>query len=456
MGQLSTSDLVLLVIGEMPERRIQENDLEDISIALGRSIITLKRSITYLKKKDLLMKSREHNTSVFTITEDGISKVDEIRSRLDNLYLVPERHNIPVAIKLVNVLNLINNPFFRVFLLNLFFERREFDLLYTLKTFELLENETSIYNLFENVKIFQNPTGISNFVHSFMDSTLFGIEREEEIQETNRVKRGYEVLLLEAQIKVSQGEFTEGLDRYNEILKMPDIPPDVWFITCVGKIKTLANMGKRKEMNQVLEETRYLINNKMAIAYLNQIQADILGIEGDFKNAKCLFNKCIGTFRHYNHPLFLSIAYNNYGILMFNREKYSEAEKLWKQAKRYALEGESSYQDAIVQTNLSSIERLKGDLKKAKKHLVNARKIYKDLNNLENISDLEFNISLIHLSEENMDQAIELFNRSMFETFPFLSDIRREERLNVFTREAKKYKYTPSWNGSKYDLIYIG
>jgi tetratricopeptide (TPR) repeat protein len=241
---------------------------------------------------------------------------------------------------------------------------------------------------------------------------------------------------------------------YDEILCMEDVPQDIWFISSVGKIKTLGKMGNRKDMNEALERTRRSVTNKMALAYLVQIEADILGIEGEVESAKQLFERCIGTFRHFHHPLFLSIAYNNYAIVMFNDEKYKDAEKLWKQAKRSALEAGSKYQEAIVLTNLASIMRQQNRFTTARKYLERAQKTHSSMNNLEKLSDVEFNFSLLYMEEGDLESSKAMFNRSMFTTFPFLSEAQRKERLNVLTREAEKLKYTPIKNGQNYSFVY--
>ena len=456
MGQWPTRDLLLLAISELQKKEIKKNDLEDISYALGRSLITINRVLAELRKDQLIIRLRSKGIKKFILTEKSDVEIDRIKEKLESFYFTPERHSVPASIKLVSVTRIINQPLFRIFLINLYLERNNFDLIDNVKTFELLENETSIYNLLERFQMFQEPTSISNFVHSFMDTTLYGIKETEKDPNLDHCKKNYGVRLIEADMKVSRGSFEEGLSTYNDILKIKDLPQDIWFISSVGKIKTLSKMGRREETYSALEETRSNTNNRMALAYLNQIEADISGMEEDFENTKLLFEKCIGTFRHYNHPIFLSIAHNNYGILMFNQENYQEAEKMWKKARRYALQGGSDYLYAVSQTNLASIMRINGDMTRAKKYLENARKAYETLNLLEKISDVDFNISLIHLSEGEFQEAIDIFNESLFYKFPFLSQKQKEERLRVFERESKKYKYTPHFNGKIFNLIYIG
>ncbi len=455
MDHLSTRDLVLLVIRLFPRSRLQYVDREELARSLGLSFITIRKTLTELKKDGGIIKEKIPGSDIFSLTEDGMKSSDELMKDLNNFFFTPSAHNVPSSIKLVEVLKLINNPFFKGFLIKLFFSRDIFDLIETLKTFEMLEKETSIYNLFDKMEIFQRSTSMQDFIHSFMETTLFGMEDHDGMEIEDLKGKDVYSLLLEADMDVVKGNVNEGLAAYNSLVTMSDIPEDIWFMANIGIIKTNGRLGRRQEWEKVLNETREATKSSMAHGYLNQIEADLLGTAGELERAMALFERCIGTFRHYNYPIFLSIAYNNYGILMFNREMYDDAEKLWKKAKRNASQGGSSHMEAIALTNLASIMRSKGEISKAKRYLDRARKTYLSLNNFESLSALEYNVSLILLAEKEFEKSIEMFNRSMFKTYPLLSNDRREERLSFFRMEAEKFKYTPQEKGAKYDLVYI-
>ncbi|MGA1820230.1 MAG: hypothetical protein ACMUHU_04390 [Thermoplasmatota archaeon] len=456
MGQLSTHDHILLGIRLLPDSRLAYADREELGRSLGFSFLTVRRSITDLKKSGYIIKEKEGKKTFFRITKEGMEKANELYSDISNLYFTTQRHRVPASIRLVEVLNLINNPFFKPFLLKMYLEKDHFDLLDTLRTFEMLRKETSIYNLFEKIDIFHGSPGLPNFTHSFMESTLFGIEAGEQDPNMAPISKNIEVTLIEADIKAVRGELEEALYLYQSVLQKPDLPQELWFIASIGRIKTYVRMGLREEWEKALDETRRLTDNKIVHGYLNQVEADMLGVLGDHEKARTLFEKAIGTFLHYHYPIFLSITYNNYGVLMFNMEMYDDAEKLWKKGKRYASECGNKYTEVSITINLASITRLKGDLKKARQYLENIKGECLSLNSLEMLSSVEYNLSLIELSEKNFREAIELFNKSCFETYPLLSEVLIEERYVVFKREAEKHKYTPLRRGPKYDLAYIG
>ncbi|MBN1539334.1 MAG: tetratricopeptide repeat protein [Candidatus Thermoplasmatota archaeon] len=456
MGQLKTHDYVLMGIDLFPGSRIMYDERDELARSMGLSALTIRRSLTDLKKEGAIIKIKEEGRQYFQMTIKGMEEAKALHSLISSHYFTPPRHGVPSSIKLVDVLDLIGNPFFKAFLLKLYFEKDEFDLVDTLKTFEVLEKETSIYNLFEKIEIFQGSSGMPNFVHSFIEASLVGVGENELKNPEAREKKSIEVLLLEADMKVVRGNFNEALSLYDSVIRKPGLPQELWFVANIGRVRTLGKMGLREEWEKALEETRRTTENRIVHAFLNQMEADLLGIVGDHERAKELFEKAIGTFRYYRYQIFLSIAYNNYGILMFNMEMYDEAERYWKKAKRFASRCKSRYNEANATTNLASIMRIKGDLEGARRFLENAKKTYLFLNNLESISVLEYNVSLIHLAEGDLDLAIDLFNRSCFITFPLLSEYHREERFLVFKREAEKHKYTPLRRGPKYDLVYIG
>jgi DNA-binding MarR family transcriptional regulator len=198
MGQFSIGDLILYALGISPLGKIGSEDKDDLAIAMGRSKITITRAISELKKRDLITKERYHTKSYFSITPKGRSEMKKVESSLSDLYLTTERHRVPSTIKMVSVLNLINNPLFKVFLINLYLSRENFDLLDTLKTFEILDNDTSIYNLFQGTDVFQARSSLSNFVHSFIGSTLYGIKKDALDDDLRTNKRIYETMLINA------------------------------------------------------------------------------------------------------------------------------------------------------------------------------------------------------------------------------------------------------------------
>ncbi|MGA1866027.1 MAG: hypothetical protein ACMUFK_01005 [Thermoplasmatota archaeon] len=455
MGQLKTHDYVLMGIDLFPGSTILYDERDELATSMGFSALTIRRALTDLKKGGFIVKKKEEGKHYFRMTKKGKEKVNDLHSLISSYYLTPPRHGVPSSIKLVEVLDLIGSPLFKGFLLKLYFEKDEFDLVDTLKTFEVLEKETSIYNLFEKIEIFQGSSGMPDFVRSFIDATLVGVDEEGLKGGEGREKKSIEVILLEADMKAVRGNFNDALSLYDSVILTPGLPQELWFVASIGRIRTLGKMGLRSEWEKSLEQTRRTTENRIVHAFLNQMEADILGIIGDYERAKALFEKAIGTFRYYKYLIFLSIAYSNYGILMFNREMYDEAESYWKKAKRYASRCNSRYTEANATTNLASIMRIKGDLAGARRCLENARRTYMSLNNLESISVVEYNVSLILLAEGDMDRAIDLFNRSCFTTFPLLSEFHREERFVVFKREAEKHKYTPLRRGPKYDLVYM-
>ncbi|MGA1792525.1 MAG: tetratricopeptide repeat protein [Thermoplasmatota archaeon] len=456
MGYLTTHDYILLGIRLLPNSSLGYDDREELGRSLGFSFLTVRRSLTDLKKNDCIIKEKEGTKAYFKITDEGMKKAEELYSDISNLYFTPQRHGVPTSIRLTEVLKLINDPFFKPFLVKLYFEKDIFDLMDTLKTFEMLKKETSIYNLFEKIDIFHGSQGMPNFTHSFIKATMFGLNENRKWTKENPSEGNIQVLLLDADLKARRGDLEEALSLYRTILQKPNLPQELWFIGILGLVKTYGRLGRRNEWEKALEETRRQTDNKIIHGYLNQIEADLLATIGDYDRAKILFEKAIGTFRHYNLPLFLSITYNNYGILMFNREMYDEAERIWKKGKRYGSESGNRFSTVPTDINLASIIRIKGDLEKARKYLEDAKDLCISQNNIEMLSSVEYNISLIMISEGNFEEAIELFNRSCFDTYPLLSEDYREERLAVFKREVEKYKYTPLRRGPKYDLVYMG
>ncbi|MFW3146387.1 MAG: hypothetical protein ACMUIE_06210, partial [Thermoplasmatota archaeon] len=266
----------------------------------------------------------------------------------------------------------------------------------------------------------------------------------------------FDGLLVKGELMIQRGEFFESMNLFNTILSMKNVPQEVNFIANIGKIKSLHGLNKIEDMRELINYLKKTIDNKLAIAYIKEIEADILSMRGNYKEAEVLFKSSIKTFHHYNYQILLCISYGNYGILLFNMARYDDAEKAWIQAKKFAIESNNSLLAANVNPNLASIMRIKKDFNKSEKLLKEAENIFKELNNLEKLSNVEFNRSLLLLSMGQLIESFHLFEKSLNDTYPLIPESMKGERINIYKRELENIKYTLNQNGQKIELVYNG
>ncbi|MFO8052000.1 MAG: tetratricopeptide repeat protein [Thermoplasmatota archaeon] len=450
-----TQMIITSAFGYLPGFRVSESELEDLAFSLDRSLLTVKKNLTHLKKLNIVVKRKIKYDFHYLLTDKGKTELESIMNFFNDQYFTPARHNISNSLKLTDVIDLVKDPFFKIFLVDKFFKKKKFDLMDTLDTFGLVEDETTVFNLIHKGRIFKMRDSMPNLARSMMASSLYSYGLEE-IKNLGEWDEGsYEALLLRGELLNQRGRFQESLDLFEAVLSLRNVPQDIWFIANVGKIKALEGLDDEEGIEELFKQLRNTLTNKIGLAYLNQLEGDILSTRGEYDRSKKLFEKSIMTFHHYYYTQFLAVSYNNYGVLYFNMEDYDEAERMWIIAKRYAIESENEYLIALINSNMASILRWKHNYAKSERLIKETEDIFKEQYNLEKLSGSEYIRSLLLLSKGDVEESFELFERS-FQTFPLLSEQKRKERIKVYSREAERLKYALIQNGRKIGMVYKG
>jgi len=245
-------------------------------------------------------------------------------------------------------------------------------------------------------------------------------------------------LLLIAEAHQKQGRLNEAASIYEHLLSGKlRLTENQWFLANSGMA---LNMFKEGREEASITEIRSLIDrteNKILKAYGKLVLARILSSHQKLEECLELYNSIVKAFDHHGIPLLSCIAHNNRGVAYYRLERLEDAMIEWEKAIKFAKKAKSDYSEATIFTNTSDMHGLSGNPELGMKQLQKARTIFERMNDLEGLSGVEFNLSLLLLDKKELNEAVEHFRTGQSIAFPLPPPIEREERVNYFIRRGR-------------------
>jgi tetratricopeptide (TPR) repeat protein len=244
-------------------------------------------------------------------------------------------------------------------------------------------------------------------------------------------------LLLVAEANQKQGRLEQAKMIYDHLLSGKiKLSENQWVIAKTGLALTLYKDDKSDEAIQIVTSAIEDTGNKIMKAYGKQVQARIISSLGNIEDALELYNYAVRSFDHQGIPLLCCIAHNNRGVAYYRLGEIEKAMEDWEKAIKYAKEAGSNYSEAAILTNIADIESERGNITKALKQLERSRSIFERFNDLEGVSGVEFNMSLVLLSNKEYEKALEHFKFGARVAFPLPPSVERKEREDHFVRRC--------------------
>ncbi len=432
--RIGISEIILYHLKNTKGGRINYSGLERLPAVLGRSRKTLMNNISLLTREGYLDSSRDPGNKWLYLTDKGLEKYQRLFNGLEELYFTRENHGISEDMKLLAVLNRFRDPEFGTFLLSLFIAKKEFDLLSTLKGVGLIENDTSPFLIFSN-------TGHSQKARDIFSSAFYRYTYLGDANESNIDFDTLEGVLVHAETLRRKGEYGNAMGLYESLISRSDLSRNIWFLANIGIVHCIKRKGDPLEALKHLEMVEGKIEDRLKLAYLNEVKADIMILVGDHEEAERLFRSSVSTFEHYKHSLLLFVGYNNWGVLRYNSGSYELAEKMWKKARIHANDARSEPARAIVLCNLSSIDSYNNRFEDAERKLKRAEDIYTKRKDLEGISLVEYNRAILYLEKGMIDHAFDHYTRSFKIAYPLPFELEKMERKKQFNVRTMRKLY---------------
>jgi tetratricopeptide (TPR) repeat protein len=195
----------------------------------------------------------------------------------------------------------------------------------------------------------------------------------------------------------------------------------------------------------LLDEIRDNVDNAVMVAYLKQVKGRILSDVNPSEEVISLLDSAVRSFELQGIPLLCCIAYNNRGVYHYRVEDLDRAEADWKKALRFAKEAGSYYSEGAIRCNLSDIEAQRKNFEKSADHLDKAMRIFEERGDLDGLSSVEYNMSLLFIEKGDIKEAFRHFKKSEEVAAPLPTEIEKKERRTYFIRASKENNLPTEW-----------
>ncbi|MFO8050468.1 MAG: tetratricopeptide repeat protein [Thermoplasmatota archaeon] len=429
----SGKELTLFGIGYV-EKNIISNGYgkRDIMDAIGMSPGSFDRYLAQLTDSGYLEKNDGPKVVCgYSLTDIGKERYEKVYDRMLDIFLTPEQHSIHVVCPFKPLLKYLNDPLLILKIVSNTFQGKKMDIREFFQHSNLLRSGSGFNIMIDEILSIREEGMPISVEELLMVLTNMGIkpgETRSRMFDPDRIRS----LLATAEFKRRSGNLEEAQFIYDQILQlMPGLSPKIWIIAYTYRLKCMMGLGRHDEVMKLIEHSTPLVKNSVHRAMIIQIKADLLSLKGEYEKSKELYRSCLGVYYAKELSILSIAALNNMGVMFFRHKQNDIAERMWRKAYRIAREKEILWAQAVLSMNIGDhIAFNKGQVKRGKDLVRNARNIMEQLNDMEGVSDAKFNYALVCLADGKVSLAIKHFNESM--KYPILDGLKRDERIKVF------------------------
>ncbi|MFO8050820.1 MAG: MarR family winged helix-turn-helix transcriptional regulator, partial [Thermoplasmatota archaeon] len=207
---------------------IDHRSFKDLSHSMGIEKSTLVKIVSSLNVKGYVEKRYETGRDYLVLTEKGEQELKEINEELYHLFFTPKRHGIRNSMKLMEVMDRIQDQFMSIFLYSLYLKRKDFDLLHALQSIDILQDETSIINIVEKSSFIDDIYERPSFMDVFLDTAVLGLKDANHDESKYRTRYSIKFDLIEAEVYLKNGRFKLAEKTYDKIIRLKNIPHEIW------------------------------------------------------------------------------------------------------------------------------------------------------------------------------------------------------------------------------------
>jgi tetratricopeptide (TPR) repeat protein len=446
--RISKEELVLYSLSRLLDAESEKGPYtkENLSNILDISSGTLDIYLLKSKNKGFLIRKKKKFprslSDSLELTKEGRKEAVKIREKIGKEFLTPENHNIHSMVPLDLFLDRILDPLEEILFLTLYHSIRSFDLQSYLQMMKDLREDSNMVRILSDLQEEPEHPGLP-VAGTFFRACFFGdISPEAFLDEEGGYGNVFNLLLV-AEANQKQGRLEQARTIYDHLLSGKlNLTENQWVIAKTGLGLTYHKEGNNIKAIEMVRSVIEDCENKIMKAYGNQVLARIYSSMERLDEALDLYNYVVRSFDHHGIPLLSCIAYNNRGVAFYRKNDFDRAMIDWQKSIKLAKRSKSSYSEAAILTNIADIESYRGNMETGIKLLERSRSIYEQFNDLEGISGVEFNLSLVLLDMKKLDEAIEHFKIGQEIAFPLPSPYERKEREDYFFIRAGDNGFT--------------
>lgn len=445
---LKNQELILFALNEvlLEKNKNLTLTLESFANILNVKEESLKVYLSSLSKEGFIERDRKHfqNNIIekIIITEKGYEKIKYIDYILKKSVFTPENHGIDKVWSFFDLYNKYNNIFEKIFILTLFVKLKKFDLNTFINNFDIIKDGRTLSRIF-NEHFCLSKMKPGSYGKEIMKMSIYGLDNKEQIIENQNCKFDVDTSIIIAESSRRRGEFEVAMRQFQDLLSSRySLNENQWFQVQLNLICLKYENGDCSSIRNDLEKLSSQTSDTILSAYLLEMEGMVEYFEKNYDKAVKKISSSIRSFHKFDEKFFLSISYNNRGVVYFNLEKYYFADKDWRKALKYAQSIKNKYCESIIYPNLADIEINRNNFQKANRYLDKADKLLDELGIFKGKEAVEFNRSLLYLKMGNLRSALEHFHASENITPSFPTPKERSIRREWFFNKAKEMGFS--------------
>ncbi len=432
-------DVLIFALGFLQENKDKKVlTRAELAESIGISLSTFNRCVNRLIQKGLVKRKQKlKGVCRYGLSSRGINYYERISSKIYNIILTPEQHNVSMICSINPIIESIKDPTIIFKIISFSIKGIELNVPGLLQKYSCFNSDGRFQGYLDEVLSREQPDYETNPEEFVKSVTQLGLEPGDVNNRMNNPDR-YKSALSTAEYKLRSGNLDDAISLYTSILSTDKgLDQNVWIVAYTRYMRCLMGKGEHGKVISMAEEIDPLIRNCIHKAMIKQEHATSLSFKKKYGQAKKLYDYSLRVFENENLPILQTSLRNNLGVLHYRRNQFSLAEKQWLMAERIAKKNNILWMKAILCMNLGDlISHNKGQTRRGKERVRRARKIMESLNDMEGIADAQFNYSLVCIDEGNIKLANKYFIRSL--EFPIIDEAKRNERVEVFEGRLKE------------------
>ena len=432
-----------LQILENQERQERKYFKQNLANAIDISNRTLDQYFSILNKEGFIRKKgakyERPISDLISITPLGLDELKMVDKVVSGIILTPERHNIPSCIPVRSILKRIRDPMEKIFFLSICTRLKRFDLMTFLETMRYAQQDSNLVNVLSDIGEDDSGDRGNYLIETLYKTSLFKEFDEASFLKDVDIKTDIDSILILATAYQRQGRNKDARLLFEIVLSDRARPSqNQWFIAKLGLSRITRSEGDPDKALELLDDIYRQTDNRIFHALITMRKATTLSEMGRLEEAASLFNTALHSCNSFQIPILKCILLNNRGIMYLRMGDPDRAAEDWTRAMKHAKDAGSKFIKGPILTNLSDIQMRNGDLDKASSSLSQARKIFDARNDFEGIAGIEFNMALLYLYLNDVDEANRYFILSEEVAYPAPSPLERMERREVFLITAEE------------------
>ncbi len=423
--RIDRKDIILISIDLTGE----EINLNQICRRWGITEKTLFKYFNEMNRSGQIQFRRTDSETFIRLTDSGRNELKVVYDIISGIILDPKTSGFAKKVNLNMILDHLKNPYEKLEFLDRFFLKKESNATSLIDEIKGMRSDSRFSRYIEEVLSIDGDNDVGFLEETLKSTSLYSeycIDHGFTLTNTD-----INSLIIEAELLRRRGDIGEAMCIYTGILqRKTGIETGKWMIAIAGMAQCQVYLNREIEAMKFLDNMKSSMNDPVERGFMDKLEADILQDLDRFEESSGLYRSCLGVFQENEFPLIRLTILNNLGVQYCRKENMKIATDFWEEALKISKKVSLPYVEAIISLNLADAYAQKKRFYKAEELLRNAAKVLQSVGDLEGLSGVDFNKSLVFIEKGEKKKALKYFEKAM--KFPLTYKRKREERRRVF------------------------